>query len=77
MSENVEGQTTEGAEGQNNVTPEMIEKLQSQLDHLKSTNDRLLNESKDWKAKYQGVKDEVRLKVAFNQFQLQPCCIEF
>ena len=59
MSENVEGQTTEGAEGQNNVTPEMIEKLQSQLDHLKSTNDRLLNESKDWKAKYQGVKDEV------------------
>ena len=58
MSEVVEGQVN-GSEGNENVTPEMIEEMQAKLNQLASSNERLLKESKDWKAKYNGVKEEV------------------
>jgi len=55
----VEENQNQEVENQEEVKPEInLEELVQTVDKLKSTNERLLSESKDWKAKYQGMRLE-------------------
>lgn len=61
----VEGQDAKSEETQqteraaDTVSPDQFNQLMEQVQQLKSSNERLLGESKNWKSKYQEVKGEV------------------
>lgn len=63
MSEQETVQPEQGAKVEANAEAEVsIEQLMEEVGRLKQTNERILSESKDWKAKYQGIRGEVEQK---------------
>lgn len=57
------GQNVEAKTEESEPTPAInIEALQARLEKLESTNERLLNESKTYKNKYQGLRNDVETK---------------
>jgi translation elongation factor EF-G len=57
-----ETQVNEVAEGQEQAQEIDVNALVARLEKLESTNERLLNESKQYKTKYQGLRTEVETK---------------
>ena len=63
VQEETTGQNVEAKTEELEPTPAInIEALQARLEKLESTNERLLNESKTYKNKYQGLRNDVETK---------------
>ncbi len=63
VQEETTGQNVEAKTEESEPTPAInIEALQARLEKLESTNERLLNESKTYKNKYQGLRNDVETK---------------
>ncbi len=63
VQEETTGQNVEAKTEELEPTPTInIEALQARLEKLESTNERLLNESKTYKNKYQGLRNDVETK---------------
>lgn len=63
VQENTQGELPENNTQESVVTPDHVKVLQEQVDKLTASNSRLLDESKDYKGKWQSAKQEKDVEV--------------